>query len=51
MSVFDNDLACFYEIRPHIDNVILKIFCNFVRIWLRPFLKISQKVSGSRNDV
>ena len=54
MSVFDNDLACFYEIRPHIDNVILKIFCDFVRIWQpsqRPFLKISQNMSRSGNDI
>lgn len=51
MSVYDNDLACILEIRPDIDNVILKIFCDFVRIWQRPFLKFSQNMSRSGNDI
>jgi hypothetical protein len=32
MSVHDNHLACIYEIRPDIDDVILKIFRDFVQI-------------------
>jgi hypothetical protein len=38
MSVYDNDLACIYEIRPVIDNVILKILSGFdnVRFSAKP---------------
>jgi hypothetical protein len=48
VSVYDNDLFLLYEIRPDIDNVILTFFCDFVRIWQRPFL---QNLSGSGNDI
>ena len=53
MSVFDNDLAWIYRIClvQVIDNDILKILRDFVRIWQRPFQKISQNMSGSGNDI
>ena len=53
MSVYDNDLAFIHdlEISPVIDNDILKILSDFVRIWPRPFQKFSQNVSGSGNDI
>ena len=43
MSVSDNDLACICEIRPDIDNDILKILGDFVRIWQRPMAQIFLK--------
>ena len=49
MSIFNN-LAYIYEIHLVIDNNILKILSDFVRIWQHPFPKISQNLSGSGND-
>ena len=53
MSVYENDISCIYdlEISPVIDNDILMILSDFVRIWPRLFQKISQNVSGSGNDI
>ena len=43
MSVSDNDLACICEIRPDIDNDILKILGDFVWIWQRLMAQIFLK--------